>query len=160
MSENKKINLLVFSGDYDKALAALIIANGARQIGIEVTMFFAFWGLLILRQPNKNNLSNKTFFEKLFGLFTPKGPESLYLSRMNMFGIGLNMLKTMMRQKGKPMLSDFLKGARKKNVKFYACKLSVEVMGFDKSELIPEAEVIEVTEYLKDALDSQLQLFV
>lgn len=157
---NKRLNLLVFSGDYDKALAALILANGAKDLNIDVTMFFAFWGLLILREEDKNISSKKTLFEKMFSVFTPKGVENLTLSRMNMGGIGQKMLKNMMKDKNKPMLKDFLDGARKKEVKFYGCKLSQEVMGFRKEELIPELEIIDVHEYLKDALDSEIQLFI
>ncbi|SDZ28851.1 Peroxiredoxin family protein [Proteiniborus ethanoligenes] len=157
---NKRINLLVFSGDYDKALAALILANGAKELNMDVTIFFAFWGLLILRDENKSALKRKSFFERMFSLFTPKGVENLTLSRMNMGGIGQKMLKKMMQDKNKPMLKDFLDGARKKGVKFYGCKLSQEVMGFSKEELIPEVEIIDVYEYLKDALESEIQLFI
>lgn len=156
----KRLNLLVFSGDYDKSLAALILANGAKELDMEVTIFFAFWGLLMLREENKNISENKSIFEKMFSIFTPKGAEKLTLSRMNMCGVGKGMLKKMMRDSQKPMLKDFLNGARKKGVKFYGCKLSQEVMGFNKEEFIPELEIIEVYEYLKDALESDIQLFI
>ncbi|WP_202708046.1 DsrE/DsrF/DrsH-like family protein [Sporosalibacterium faouarense] len=157
---SKRLNLLVFSGDYDKALAALILANGAKEMNMDVTMFFAFWGLLILRDPAKYTTEDKSFFEKVFGVFTPKRTEALSLSKMNMGGVGQKMLRKMMKEKKKPMLTDFLNGARKKDIKFYGCKLSQEVMGFKKDELIPEVEIIEVDEYLKDALQSDIQLFI
>lgn len=66
----------------------------------------------------------------------------------------------MMKEDGTPALSKFLEGAVKKGVKFYGCKLSMEVMGFKEEELIPELEVIEATDYLKDALQSDIQLFI
>lgn len=156
----KRLNLLVFSGDYDKALAALILANGARELGMDVTIFCAFWGLLMLREENKNISENKSFFERMFSIFTPRGAEKLTLSRMNMGGVGKGMLKKMMKDKEKPMLKDFLDGARRKGVKFYGCKLSQEVMGFKKEEFIPELEIIEVYEYLRDASESDIQLFI
>lgn len=157
---DKKLNILLFSGDYDKALASLILANGAKDLGMDVTIFCAFWGLLLLREDTGEEDSEKSFLEKTFSAVTPKEAEELPLSHMNMLGMGQNMLKKMMEQSDKPQLKDFLKGARKKKVKFYGCKLSVEVMGFQKEELIPELEIIEVNEYLKDALDSDIQLFI
>jgi len=157
---SKRLNLLVFSGDYDKALAALILANGARELDMEVTIFCAFWGLLMVREEDKNLSANKSLFEKMFSIFTPKSAEKLALSRMNMVGVGKGMLKKMMKDKNKPLLKDFLNGARKKGVKFYGCKLSQEVMGFKKEEFIPELEIIEVYQYLKDALESDIQLFI
>ena len=150
----------MFSGEYDKALAGLIMANSAKELGMEVSMFFAFWGLLLLRDPNKNNNEGKSSLEKLMGAMTPKGPEDLPLSHMNFSGFGKKMLEAMMKEDGTPTLSKFLEGAMKKGVKFYGCKLSMEVMGFKKEELISELEVIEAKDYLKNALESDIQLFI
>lgn len=158
--ENKKVNLVMFSGEYDKALAALIIANAAREIEVEVSIFFAFWGLLLIRNPEAPIMEDKSFYEKMFNFMTPKGPEDLPLSKMNFSGFGKEMLKAMMKEDETPDLTAFLNGARKKGVKFYACKLSVEVMGFKPEELLPEVEIIEAKEYVKDALDSNMQLFI
>lgn len=157
---DKRINLLIFSGEYDKAMAALIIANAAAEMGIEVTMFFSFWGLLLVRDPDKMTLDDKTVYEKLFSLTVPNGPDELPLSRMDMAGLGKRMLQRMMKDSGAPNLHDFLKGARKKGIKFYGCKLSVEIMGFKEDEMIPELEIVDVKEYLKDALESDMQLFI
>lgn len=150
----------MFSGDYDKAMAGLILANSARELNMEVSIFFAFWGLLLLRDPEKYILNNKTTNEKLFTLMTPKGPEDLPLSKMNFSGIGKEMLKSMMDENDAPDLLSFLNGARKKGVRFYGCKLSLEIMGFKKEELIPELEIIDAKGYLKDALESNIQLFI
>ena len=150
----------MFSGEYDKALAGLILANSAKELDMEVDMFFAFWGLLLLRDPDKCTNSDKSNLEKLMGAMTPKGPEELPLSKMNFSGIGKKMLEAMMKEDGTPTLTSFLQGARKKGVRFYGCKLSMEVMGFKKEELIPELEVIQATDYLKGALESDIQLFI
>lgn len=157
---NKRVNMVLFSGEYDKALAALIMANSARELGAEVTMFFAFWGLMLLRDPEKLSSEDKTLYEKMFSMMTPKGPEELPLSKMNFAGLGKEMLLKMMDSDEAPHLIDFLNGARKKGVKFYGCKMSVEVMGFKEEELIPELEIVDAKEYLKDALNSDMQLFI
>lgn len=157
---DKKMNILMFSGDYDKALAALILANTAKELGVDVSMFFAFWGLFLVRDPAKTSAEDKTTFEKMFGMVTPKGPEELPLSRMNMAGLGKQMLLEMMNDDQTPTLTDFLNGARKKGVTFFGCKLSVDVMGFKEDELLPEVQIITAKEYLKDALESDMQLFI
>lgn len=157
---DKRMNLLVFSGEYDKAMSALILANSARELDVEVTMFFSFWGLLLVRDPDKLTDEDKTLYEKMLGHMTPKGPDELPLSRMNYAGFGKKMLLEMMEEDDAPPLSAFLKGARKKNIKFYACKLSVEIMGFKPEEFIPEVEIVEAKTYLKDALEADMQLFI
>lgn len=156
----KKMSLLLFSGEYDKALAALILANSAKELSIDVTVFFAFWGLMIVRDPDKLKLEDKTLYEKMFSIVTPRGPEMLPLSKMNLAGIGKRMLLEMMNEDETPKLVDFLKGAIKKGVRLYGCKLSVEIMGFEKDELLPEVEIVDANEYLKDALESDIQLFI
>lgn len=150
----------MFSGEYDKALAALILANTARQMDVDVTMFFSFWGLSLLKNDTNNNEEDKSFYEKLFSAMTPKGAEDLPLSKMNFSGIGKAMMLEMMKDSDTPKLIDFLEGARKKGVKFYGCKLSMEVMGINKDELIPELEVVEARRYLEDALEANMQLFI
>ncbi|MHB1406714.1 MAG: DsrE/DsrF/DrsH-like family protein [Desulfitobacteriaceae bacterium] len=156
----KKLNILMFSGEYDKALAALILANSAKEMGLDATMFFSFWGISLLRDPEKMTLDDKTTFAKMFEIFTPNGLEELPLSKMNMAGLGKKMLQEMMKDVEAPSLTDFLNGARKKGITFYACKLSVDVMGFKKEELLPEVQIITAKEYLQDALESDVQLFI
>lgn len=156
----KRMNLLMFSGEYDKAMAGLILANSAKEIDVDVTMFFAFWGLFLVRDPDRMTLEDKTLYEKLMTWMTPKGPEGLPLSRMNFSGLGKWMLTEMIEDKEAPQLIHFLKGARKKNIKFYGCKLSVEIMGLKPEEFIPELEIIDAQTYLRDALESDVQLFI
>ena len=156
----KRINLLVFSGDYDRLYAALLIANGARDMDMDVSMFFAFWGLLVVRDPERMDSEGKSAYEKMFGAVTPKGPEGLSLSRMNMMGIGKSMMLDMMKEDNAPSLKDLLEGARKNKVKFYGCKLSADVMGFKKEELLPELEIVDVKAYIQDAVNSDMQLFI
>jgi peroxiredoxin family protein len=157
---NKKMNILMFSGEYDKALAALILANSAKEMDMDVTMFFAFWGLCLVRDPNKLSDEDKTTYEKMFANLTPRGAEQLPLSKMNMVGVGKAMLKEMMEESDTPTLSSFLNGAIKKGVNMYGCKLSVDVMGFKEEELLPQVKIITAQEYLKDALESDIQLFI
>lgn len=150
----------MFSGAYDKALAAFIMANGARELDMEVTMFFAFWGLLMLRDPGKLSLKDKSAYEQMFTLTTAVGAEALPLSSMNMAGLGKTMLLDMMEDQHAPTLPDFIKGAQKKNVRLCACQLSMEIMGFKENELISGVEVIDVKAYLQDATAADMQLFI
>ena len=70
------MNLLIFSSEYDKAMAALILANTAREMQVEVTMFFTFWGLFLVRDPEKLSPEDKTAMKNLWGSYS-QGPEQL-----------------------------------------------------------------------------------
>lgn len=159
-AKQKKLSLILFSGEYDKAMAALILANTAKQMNMTVNIFFTFWGLCLIRDPEKLSMEDKSAYEKMFGLAAPAGPEDLPLSKMNMAGIGKAMLKEMMEEHDAPELSAFLKGAQKKGVNFYACRLSLEIMGFKLEEFVPDVQVLTAEEYLKDALEADIQLFI
>ncbi|MDR7871253.1 MAG: DsrE/DsrF/DrsH-like family protein [Tissierellaceae bacterium] len=156
----KKLSLLMFSGEFDKALAALVLANTAREMDMEVTMFFAFWGLSLVRDPDEISDEDKTLWEKMIAGMTPKGIENLPLSKMNFAGIGKKMLEEMMEDSDTPPITAFFKGALNKGVVMKACKLSCEVMGFSDKELLDEVEIITAEDYLKDALESDIQLFI
>lgn len=160
MLGDKKLSIILFSGEYDKAMAALILANSAREMNITVNIFFAFWGLSLIRDPDKMSLDDKTAFEKMFSLVAPNGPEDLPLSKMNFAGLGKIMLKEMMEEHHAPDLTAFLKGAQKKGVNFFACKLSVEVMGYKLEEFLPDVKELTANEYLADALEADIQLFI
>lgn len=59
-------------------------------------------------------LKDKTIYEKLMDMITPKGPQQLPLSHLNFSGLGRMMLEEMIEEQGAPKLIHFLKGARKK----------------------------------------------
>ncbi|NLI20227.1 MAG: FAD-dependent oxidoreductase [Clostridiales bacterium] len=151
--------IVVFSGDMDKALASFIIANGAAAMGRPVTMFFTFWGLTILRRPNKVKVK-KSLMEKMFGAMLPRGSGKLKLSRMNMAGMGTGMMKMIMRQKNVDSLQTLIQKAMKAGVKLVACTMSMDVMGIHAEELIDGVELGGVGAYLGDAEESNVNLFI
>ena len=128
-------SLIVFSGDLDKALASFIIANGAAAMGRKVTMFFTFWGLNVLRRPEKVKVQ-KTFIEKMFGGMMPRGTGKLKLSKMNMMGMGSKMMKGIMKKKNVATLDELIAQALQHGVRLVACTMSMDVMGIHKEELI------------------------
>lgn len=158
--EKSGLSILLFSGDYDKCLAAMILSNGARELEMEVDVFCAFWGLLLLRDPEKLSMEDKDLYEKMFTLATPSGAENLPLSKMNMAGMGKQMLLNMMESQEAPNLVEFLRGAFHKGVRFHACELSMKIMGFKAEELLPEVQVNTVHDYLQQARQAEIQLFI
>lgn len=150
--------IVVFSNDLDKALAALIIANGAKAAGKDVTLFFTFWGLNILRKPQIR--VKKGIIDKMFGLMMPKGTEKLTLSKMNMLGAGSLMMKWVMKQKNVSTLNELLTQAREAGIKFIACNMSMDVMGIKPEELIDGVEIGGVAKYIEESSYSNSNLFI
>lgn len=150
---------VVFSGDLDKTIAAFIMANGAAAMGREVTIFFTFWGLNILRRPEKIK-SKKTFIEKMFGFMMPRGTKKLGLSRMNMGGAGAKMIRAVMKNKGVSSLEELIQSAVAHGVRLVACQMSMEIMGIKQEELIDGVELGGVATFLGSGEQSNMSLFI
>lgn len=156
---SKKKTIVVFSSDFDRCMAAFIIANGAAAMGSEVTLFFTFWGLNVLRRPDAPPVE-KTLVEKMFGWMMPRGPERLTLSKMNMGGAGLAMIKGIMRSKKVDSLGSLVRQARAAGVRLVACSMSMELMGIKREELIDGVELGGVAMYLNEAEAGNVNLFI
>lgn len=151
--------IIVFSGDMDKVLASFVIANGAAAMGRPVTMFFTFWGLNVLRKPEKQNIK-KPFIDTMFGKMMPQGVNKLKLSKMNMGGMGTAMMRKVMKDKNIDSLEDLIKKAMSNGVKMIACTMSMDVMGITREEIIDGVEFAGVGTYLADAEESDVNLFI
>lgn len=132
-SAKDRLCLCVFSGEMDRMLAALVIATGAAASGMEVCVFFTFWGTAALRDPRKR--VRKKLMGKIFGAMLPKGSRKLKLSRMHYLGMGRRLIRGLMRKQGVASLEELLELARQLEVKFLVCTMSMELMGLTREEM-------------------------
>ncbi len=156
---NNDKTFIVFSGDLDKTIASFIMANGAAALGRNVTMFFTFWGLNVLRKPKKVKVA-KGFIEKMFGIMLPRGTTKLGLSRMNMFGAGPKMIRAIMKKKGISSLEQLVEDAKNHGVRLVACQMSMDIMGIHKEELIDGVELGGVATFIGSGEKSDISLFI
>lgn len=152
-------NIIVFSGDLDKAIASFIIASGARAMGKEVTMFFTFWGLNVIKKESYDK-PKKDFMAKMFSMMMPKSSKKLGLSKMNMAGLGPKMIRKVMKDKNISSLEELIEDGIKSGIKMVACQMSMDVMGVDQSELLEGVEIGGVAVMLDAADDSNMSLFI
>ena len=152
--------LVVFSGDLDKAIASFIIANGALAMGRKVTMFFTFWGLNILRKPEKISGLGKNIIEAAFGWMMPRGSRKLTLSKMSMGGAGGMLIRGIMKNKNVPALEEMMAAAIKGGANIVACQMSMELMGIRREELIDGIQAGGVASYLEASEHADNNLFI
>jgi peroxiredoxin family protein len=157
--EKKKLSLIVFSGDFDRAVAAFTLASGAAAVNWEVNLFFTFWGLnLIKKNPNHAAIGRGVlarFFNFLLG-----GTNNLPLSRMNFGGLSPRLMTGMMKARNVATLSELIAAAKELNVNFVACEMAMNILGIKRSDLIDEVkEVIGVPTFLSMSSDAQV-LFI
>ncbi len=159
MSDKKKTTIVLFSGDYDKAMAAYIIANGAAAYDHEVTIFHTFWGLNALRKENQIPLK-KGFLEKMFGKMMPRGADKMGLSKMNYLGMGPKMIKHVMKKHNAMTLPQLVEMAQEQNVKMIACTMTMDLLGLQQEELFDGIDYAGVAAYIGDAEQGNVNLFI
>ena len=152
------VALIVFSGDLDRVLAAFVIATGAAALGQEVSMFFTFWGLSVLKKDS--NLAGKGLFEKMMSVMSPSNSTQLPVSKMNYFGVGAKMLRQMMKDNNVSSLEEMIEMAREMGVKMLACEMSKDVMGIQDEEPVGGLESAGVAAFLGESLRSRTNLFI
>lgn len=151
--------LIVFSDDLDKALASFVLANGAAATGEKVSMFFTFWGLNVIKKIEKPSVT-KDIFGKMFGMMLPSHSGKLALSKMNMMGLGGQMMRFIMRKRGIDSLESLRQQAIENGVEFIACQMSMDVMGVAREELLDNVNIGGVAAYMERAEQANVNLFI
>ncbi len=136
-----KTTIVVQSGDMDKLYSALIISNGSLAMGMEVSLYFTFWGLLRLKKGGLN-----------------KGP----LSKMNFLSLGRRMILSRMKKNNVASLDHLLDDFKELGGRIIACEMTMGIMGIQRSDLREDLidEYGAVGTYIKEARDSNITLFI
>ncbi|MCC7573520.1 MAG: DsrE/DsrF/DrsH-like family protein [Candidatus Methanofastidiosum sp.] len=140
-SKKNKATIIVHSGDMDKIYSALIVGNGALSMGMEVSLYFTFFGLQRLK---KGGLD--------------KGP----LSKMNMLGLGKMMIKKKMKKANVASLEKLITDFKELGGKILACDMTMEIMGVKPEDLRQDLinDYCSVGTYIQEAMESSMTLFI
>jgi peroxiredoxin family protein len=156
--KKKKLSMIVFSGDMDKLFAAFTIATGAAASGLEVVMFFTFWGLRALK---KKTRTGRGLFGRMLGWMYGGDIAKASPSKFRFGGLGRWMFKKMMKAKRLPSLAELRQEALDLGVKFYGCQTSMEVMEIPREALLDEVQAcVGVAFFIEQAQQSDVTLFV
>ncbi len=160
MPDKEKFTLVVFSGDLDKALAAFILATTAASMGMEVTMFFTFWGLNIIKR-NEGPIQSKGLLRKMLGVLNRGGAKRLKLSKFNMLGMGTAMMKKLMKDSKYPSIDEFIVMAKEMGIKMVPCSTSCGILGLPDNAFIDGVmSQAGAAFFLAQARESKVTLFI
>jgi peroxiredoxin family protein len=158
--KKEKMTIVIFSGELDKALAAFIIATTGASMGMDVSMFFTFWGLNILKK-NEGGAGGKGIMKKILNFINRGGSKRLKLSKFHMFGIGTSMMKKFMKDSKLPSIDEFIQMAKDMGVKLIPCSTSCGVMGLGEGSFREEVgSLAGASFFLNEARQSKVTLFI
>ena len=162
MAEKEKLTIAVLSGDLERALAAFMLAVTGASMGMEVSMFFTFWGLNVIKK-NEGSIKSRGLMRKMLNFMNRGGSKRLKLSRFNMLGLGTWMMKGLMKDTNMPSVDEFITMAHQMGVKLIACTTTCGVMGIppEKETYRSEVESLSGAAYfLGLARQSKVTLFI
>ncbi len=157
-AEDRKIAFICSKGNLDMAYPALIMANGAVSEGVETHIFFTFWGMDMINKGTQDDLQ-----------FTMLGNTAMHIPNSDkhipqglgglpgMTGYATKMLKQQIADQGVPEVPEFLAMLHDMGVQLWACKMSVDMMGLDKDDMMDEVEgIINVNDFIELADGAQI----
>ncbi len=164
--ENRKIAFICSKGDLDMAYPALIMGWAALGNGVDVTIFFTFWGLDLITKRRVDRLeiapvANPSFKMRLMGLPTGNmGIPNLLGILPGMTAFASWFMKWKMRKLGVPPVREYLTMLHDAGAKLYACKMTVDMFGLKAEDFLPEVDGIVTASDFIDMTDGAQIVFI
>lgn len=133
--ERDKMVIIAASGDLDKAWPIMILATTGAAYGMDVTVFFTFWGLGILKKPDAG-VTGEAWQQKMLGVFDRGTAQHLKLSKMNFAGMGPKMMRDLADQHKVASVQELLDLAKDLGVHLWPCQMTMDLMGLKEEDLI------------------------
>jgi peroxiredoxin family protein len=153
----RKLSIICSKGSLDMAYPPLILANAARMSGVEVDLFFTFWGLDIITKSKMNHLHIAT-------VGNPSMHPSFHMPTVvgmlpGMSAMASVMMKHEIAKLDFPDVGEFVQMLADSGAHLYGCKASMEMMGLTAEDLADDAEVLGAMEFIELSDGAQL-LFI
>jgi len=156
----KKMTIIAWSGTLDKAWPTLILATTAAASGMDVAVFFTFWGLRILQRNNKR-MTGRNWKQKMLSVFNRGGSDHLGLSKLQMAGMGPVMMRQLAREHKVAEPTELLELAQQLGVKLWPCQMTMDLMGLAREDFIDGlGETVGAATALQRMSESDIQLFI
>lgn len=154
---NRKLALVASKGSLDMAYPPLILANAARMSGIDVEMFFTFWGLDIITKKKMSKLNVAT-------VGNPNMHPWFHIPSLMGVLPGMSaaaswMMRGEIKKLGFPRVPEFMELLIDAGANVYGCKMSMDMMKLTEDDLIDGASVLGAMEFM-DLTDGAQIVFV
>jgi peroxiredoxin family protein len=154
------MSLICWSSDLDRVWPVLILATTGSASGMEVNIFFTFWGLRVL-QKNGRRVTGNNWKQKMESVMDRGGTDHLKLGKMHMGGMGTRMIKQLADEHKVASPTELLEIARDLGVRLYPCQMTMDLYGLEKDDFIDGIEApVGAASYLDMAADSDISMLI
>ena len=157
----KKMTIIVTKGTLDWAYPPFILGTTAAAMDVEVTMFFTFYGLQLL----KKDLDLKISTLGNPGMQMPMG--GMHMSMPNIVSaipgvdrMATTMMKNLIKKKGVASIPDLREAAVEMDTRMIACQMTLDLFELDKKDLIDDIEIGGAATWMEEAAKSDINLYM
>ena len=162
-AENRKMAFICSKGDLDMAYPALIMGWGALGLGIDVTLFFTFWGLDMITKNRVDHLeiapvANTSLKMSLMGLPTCNlGIPNIMGILPGMTAFATAIMHSKIKQVGAPTVPEYMQMLLDGGAKLYPCKMTADMYGLKKEDFLDGVQdICTVSEFLEMTEGAQI----
>ena len=138
----RKVSIICSRGGLDECYPALILANAARQSGIDAMVFFTFWGLDVITEKKVDHLHVNLAGNPASGMPTIVG------GLPGMESLAAKMMMNSMEKLDLPTVREMIEILEEAGCELYGCELAMQMFKREKSELLPQVhEVITAGDF-------------
>jgi peroxiredoxin family protein len=155
--EPKRMAIICWSNDLDRVWPVMILATTGAASGLEVDVFFTFWGLRVL-QKNDKRVTGNNWMQKGESLFDRGGSEHLKLSKVHFAGMGTSMIKLLAKQHKVASVTEL---AIDVGVRLHPCQMTMDLYGLSTSDFIDGLQpTLGAASFIDMAAKADIQLFI
>ena len=163
--ETRKVAFICSKGNLDMAYPALVMGWAALGNGIDVTIFFTFWGMDIINKARVDHLevppiANSSMKMNMMGIPGYIGIPQWMGGLPGMTPFATALMKSKMKGIGVPTVREYLEMLSDGGAKMYACKMSVDMFGLKKEDFLPCVEDIVTAGDFMDMTEGAQILFI
>jgi len=160
-SNTKKLSMIVTKGSLDGAYPPFILATTAAAMGLEVSMFFTFYGLTLLKKKldlTVTTLGNPAMAMPMFGMHI--GMPNIVAAIPGVDAAASAMMKNLIRKKGIASIEELRQLALEADVEMIACQMTMDMFEYTMDDLIEGPVVGGAATYIEKATKSDINLFI
>ena len=158
--DTKRMTIICWSSDLDRVWPTLILATTGAASGLEVDVFFTFWGLRVL-QRNDKRFTGKNLKQKMESMMDRGGTDHLKLGKMHMGGMGTMMIKQLASEYKVASPTDLLQMAMDVGVRLHPCQMTMDLYGLTSADFIDGLQpCIGAASFIDMAAKADITLFI
>jgi peroxiredoxin family protein len=160
-SNIKRLSMIVTKGSLDWAYPPFILATTAAAMGLEVSMFFTFYGLTLLKKKldlSVSTLGNPAMAMPMFGMHM--GMPNIVSALPGVDAAATAMMKNLIKKKGIASIEELRDLAIESEVEMIACQMTMDLFEYTMDDMIEGPVLGGAATYIENATRSDINLFI